>query len=318
MLVGFAYLLGMLTAMELRHLRYYVVVAETLNITKAAQRLHVSQPPLSRQIRDLEEEVGVRLLERGARRLALTAAGRSLLRDARKILALADEAMQRARQAARQRGGELRVGYAPTPTAELLPVALELFQTAEPMGHAVLLDLATDEMIAAVEAKTLDVALIVRPLGARWDRLEFRGLFEFPVGVIVPARHQLAKKSSITLDEAFVEPVVAYIRKGYSDYHSWLNAVLQRVTVKPRVRATADGSASLVAAVVARQGIAFGPPSFETSFGRRIKYVRLSTPVPRLEVGILRRKEKASPLLSSFLHALEAAAKKQGRGKKEE
>ncbi len=308
MLVGFPYLLGILRKMELRHLRYFVAVGEEQSITRAAARLHVSQPPLSRQIRDLEEELGVQLLERGARQVALTAAGKAFFCDARKLLAFAAAAVKRARHAAQKRGSELRIGYSPTPTAELLPAALELFQTAEPVAQTLLLDLATDEMIAAVRAKSLDLAVFARPPGERFERLEFRKLFELPVGIIVPPRHRLVKRRSVSLDEVLTEPIVAFIREGYSDYHGWLASVLRLATVKPRLLAKADGAASLIAAVRSGQGIAFGPRAFEVSFGGRVKYVALSTPVPRLEVGLLMRKEKPGALLASFVCALESAA----------
>ena len=118
--------------MELRHLRYFVAVAEEQNITRAASRLHVSQPPLSRQIRNLEDELGIALFDRDAKAVRLTEAGRVFLAEARIILQRTEEAMERAKDVARGKRGEIHVGYAPSLTVELLPRALKYFRKSNP------------------------------------------------------------------------------------------------------------------------------------------------------------------------------------------
>src|SRR5580765_7874920 len=118
--------------MELRHLRYFVAVAEAENVTRAAMRLHVSQPGLSRQIRDLEEELGFALLERGAKSVRLTAAGRTFLEEAKAVLKRTEEAVQAAKAVATGSGMELDVGYATSPTAKILPPTLRAFQIGMP------------------------------------------------------------------------------------------------------------------------------------------------------------------------------------------
>jgi DNA-binding transcriptional LysR family regulator len=120
--------------MELRHLRYFVAVAETENVSRAALRLHVSQPALSRQIRDLEEEIGFLLLARTAKSVRLTAAGRTFLADARVVLQRVEEAVEAARAVATGQHGELHVGYAPSSTVRILPPALRAFQAAHRGG----------------------------------------------------------------------------------------------------------------------------------------------------------------------------------------
>ena len=122
-------------AVELRHLRYFVAVAEMENVSRAALKLHVSQPALSRQIRDLEDEIGFRLLERTAKSVRLTEAGRAFLNDARALLQHAEEAVTKARAVAKAEPTELPVGYAPTPFAEILPKTLRAFQKAMPNVH---------------------------------------------------------------------------------------------------------------------------------------------------------------------------------------
>src|SRR6266481_8230343 len=128
LLLGLPYRAGMLARMELRHLRYFVAVAEEQNVTRAAARLHVSQPPLSRQIRDLEDELGIALFEHGAKAVRLTEAGRVFLNEARAVLQRVDEAVQTIKAVASGQRGEIHVGYAPSLTVEVLPRTLRFFQ----------------------------------------------------------------------------------------------------------------------------------------------------------------------------------------------
>src|SRR5262252_5587791 len=148
--------------MELRHLRYFVAVAETENVSRAALKLHVSQPGLSRQIRDLEDELGFPLLERSAKSVRLTEAGRVFLVEARAVLQRADEAVQTARAVASGQRGEIHVGYAPSLTVELLPRALRFFQEANPGVRVQLHDLSTREMLRGLRDGKLHLALIIQ------------------------------------------------------------------------------------------------------------------------------------------------------------
>jgi DNA-binding transcriptional LysR family regulator len=133
--------------MELRHLRYFVAVAESLNFTKAAARLRVAQPALSRQIRDLEEELGAPLLERGPRSVRLTEAGAVFQPEAKSVLQRAEAATKAVQAVARGERGEIHVGYAPSPTVELLPCTLHAFQNVAPEVRVTLHDLSSEEML---------------------------------------------------------------------------------------------------------------------------------------------------------------------------
>src|SRR6266545_1810116 len=145
--------------MELRHLRYFLAVADALNFTKAAALLRVAQPALSRRVQDLEDEIGVDLLKRSPRGVVLTAEGKVFLVKTRHILKLADESVEQVRALARGEYGELHVGYAPTPTVEILPPALAAFQKAFPRVKVLLHDLASDELIAGLQNGTLELAV---------------------------------------------------------------------------------------------------------------------------------------------------------------
>jgi len=148
--------------MELRHLRYFVAVAEEQNVTRAAARLHVSQPPLSRQIRDLEDELGVALFNHGAKAVRLTEAGRVFLTEARAALQRVDDAVQMAKAVANGQSGEIHLGYAPSLAVELLPKALRIFQESNPGIRVHLHDLSTQEMLRGLRDGKLHVALLVQ------------------------------------------------------------------------------------------------------------------------------------------------------------
>src|SRR2546422_2007752 len=137
-------------AVELRHLRYFVAVAEMENVSRAALKLHVSQPALSRQIRDLEDELGFLLLERSARSVRLTDAGRAFLSEARAVLQRVEDAVQVARVIATGGSGELHVGYAPSLTARILPQTLRAFQAELPNVRVKLHDFSTEELLAGL------------------------------------------------------------------------------------------------------------------------------------------------------------------------
>src|ERR1700723_128946 len=149
--------------MELRHLRYFVAVAEEENVSRAALKLHVSQPGLSRQIRDLEDEIGFQLFERSAKSLRLTEAGKTFLTEARAILQHADDAVKKARAAMGGTHGEIHVGYAPSLTVQILPSTLRAFQEKFPNVRVALHDLSTEEMLAQLREGKLHVALTVQP-----------------------------------------------------------------------------------------------------------------------------------------------------------
>src|SRR6186713_1145023 len=149
--------------MELRHLRYFVTVAELLNFTKAATRLRVAQPALSRQIRDLEDELGVQLLDRGPRAVRLTGAGATFLDEAKAVLQRSEEAVKAVRAVANGERGEIHVGYAPTPTVELLPCTLHAYQNLAPDVRVTLHDMSSEEMLRGLNEGKLHVCLMVEP-----------------------------------------------------------------------------------------------------------------------------------------------------------
>ena len=295
--------------MELRHLRYFVTVAEEGGITKAASRLNVSQPPLSRQIRDLEDELGAPLFDRSAKQIVLTPAGKLFLKDARAVLQRVDDAVRRVRALPDESAGELRVGYSPTPTTELLPRVLKIFRKRLPKVKVILFDQTCDEMQAGLKARELDVSLVVEPPMKKGGGLVFEPLKEMPIGLMVPNDHPFARRRSVTIEEAIEEPIVGFVREGYPDYHHWLGVVSKHTKRKPRIVVSADGASSLLTAVESGHGVAFGPPAYAIIAGRRAKYVAIKPAAPSIMLGAMMRDGKPAPVLAAFLDSLRLAAK---------
>ena len=272
--------------MELRHLRYFVAVAEAENVSRAALKLHVSQPALSRQIRDLEEELGFLLLERTAKSVRLTDAGRVFLAKSRAVLEGADDAVKAARAIARGNRGELHIGYAPTLTARILPPALRVFQTGMPGVRVKLHDLSTEEMLAGLHEGRLQIAFLVRLRTAVLRGLRFEELMRDPLRLAVAPNHPLARQRVVALADAVREPFIAYSREDYPDYHELLASVFSATKARLRIAEESDGGSSLISAVGAGNGVALMPESLACIAGARLKLLPL-TPAPKpLSIGI--------------------------------
>ncbi len=295
--------------MELRHFRYFVAVAEEENVSRAALKLHVSQPGLSRQIRDLEDEIGFALFKRSAKSLHLTAAGKSFLIEARAVLAHANDAVNKARAVAGGATGEINVGYAPSLTVQILPQALRAFQEKFPGVRVALHDLTTEEMLARLGEKKLQVALTVRPPAKLLRGLNCEDLARYEMCVAVAPKHPLAKSKFISLEQISREPLIAYSRKEYPEYHSHLATLFTPFGRKPNVVSEHDGITSLIADVEVGRGFALVPSSVACMAGPRLKLLALRPALPPILVVAVWRKEPESELVKFFIAAARPPAK---------
>ncbi len=288
--------------MELRHLRYFVAVAEMENVSRAAmQRLHVSQPSLSRQIRDLEEEIGVQLLERTAKSVKLTEAGRAFLDEARAILKHADDAVANARAIAGKAESELHIGDWPLATGRIMPSLLRAFQQAMPKVRVKLHDWPVEKNIAGVRDGRLHLAILVPPLKANaLEELRFEELVKVRVCLAVGCDHPFAQRRSVSLADAAREPFIGLMPEEYPRYEEYLAAIFARVNEKPRVVEEHDGWSGVFSAVSAGGGVAITSDAFSDTFGDRVKCVRLTPEPKRVAIGIITRRGKLSPAAEKF------------------
>jgi DNA-binding transcriptional LysR family regulator len=294
---------------ELRHLRYFVAVAEMENVSRAAtQTLHVAQPSLSRQIRDLEDEVGVQLLERTAKSVRLTDAGRAFLEESRAILKQADEAMLKARAVAGKLETELRVGDWPLATGRIMPTLLRAYQQAMPTVHVKLHDWTVDKNITGVRDGRLQLAMILVPVkGNPLAELRLQELASVRVCLVVACNHPFAKKKSVSLAEAAHEPFIGLIRELYPRYHEYVAAIFAPVNEKPRIVEEHDGWAGVFSSVAAGTGVAISSDAFSYAFGDRVKCLRLTPEPKRVVIGIITRKEKLSRAAEKFCQCAKEA-----------
>ncbi len=274
--------------MELRHLRYFLAVGEALNFTKAAAQLRVAQPALSRQVQDLEDEIGVDLLRRSPRGVTLTAEGKLFLEEVRELLKRADESVEKVRALARGEYGELHVGYAPSPTVEILPPALTAFQKAVPRVKVLLHDFSSDELITGLRDASLELAIMVEPIGEQTAGIEFELLLTYPLCVALTAAHPFARLKSITLEQLAAEPLVGLRRKDYPESYDGLNRIFAAIPTKPRIAVECDSASSLITEVEAGRGITLATTIFKLVAGKRLIYRPLTGTAEALAVGIAR------------------------------
>jgi DNA-binding transcriptional LysR family regulator len=263
--------------MELRHLRYFVAVAQEENVSRAALKLHISQPALSRQMRDLEEDLGVILLERTAKSVRLSEAGRAFLPEAKAILERAEEGRKAVRDFAGAAG--LNIGYAPTLTVRFLPPALRAFQKERPSVRVKLHDLSSEEMLAGLRAGKLQLALMVRPRAARLRGLRFEGLVRDRMCLAVALNDPLAKQEAAKLEALVSQPLVGYSREDYPEYHELVKAIFSKSRLKPHFVVEHDSVSSLITAVEAGVGVALVPESLNCLAGPRLRLMPI-TPTP--------------------------------------
>ena len=241
--------------MELRHLRYFVAVAEALNFTKAAAKLHLAQPSLTRQIHNLEEELGVRLLSRSKTHVALTEEGRSFLDDARRILALATESILAVQRLSRGETGQLNIAYLPNFDFGLLPETLRAFRQAFPHIALNLFDMTPAEQLRALEARKIDLGFVGLPPPATVGGVQWESIARHRTIVVLPAKHPLARKRHVNLRELETMFFVGMSEKTHPGFREWLNQTCQEAGFTPRVLQDADLEPALMTFVAEGLGV---------------------------------------------------------------
>jgi len=240
-------------------------------------------------VQDLENEIGVDLLRRGPRGVTLTAEGKLFLEEVRELLKRADESVEKVRALARGEYGELHIGYAPSPTVEILPPALAAFQKAVPRVKVLLHDLSSDELIAGLQNATLELAVMVRqPVGDETAGIQFELLRTYPLCVAMTATHPFARLKSITLEKLAAEPLVGLRRKDYPEYSRILDRLFAPIRATPRIAVECDSASSLITEVEAGHGVALSSTVFKLVAGKRLLYRPLTGTTEVASVGIAR------------------------------
>ncbi len=298
--------------MELRHLRYFIAVAVAENVSRAAGQLHLSQPALSRQVRDLEAELGCALFTRGAKSLRLTPAGRAFLPEARAVLARAEAAVRAAQAVAGGTEGELDIGFALSPTVRLVPPALRAFQAERPHIRVRLHDWSTVEMLAGLRDGRLQLAFLVGCDPALRTGLKFVELTRLALRLAVGPKHPLARRRSVPIGEVARYPLLVFNRKDYPDYQGLLAGLFPLGAPAPRVAEEHDSVAGMLTAVEAGGGVAVLPESVACVAGPRVRLKPLTPEPAPLVVGAAWREEDFPPMARHFLECARATAAAEG------
>jgi DNA-binding transcriptional LysR family regulator len=284
--------------MELRQLRYYVAVAEELHFRRAAARLHMSQPPLSQQIRQLEEELGCLLLSRTRRRVELTPAGEAFLRDARAILAELDGAVATARRIDAGQTGRLRIGFVGSALVSLLPGIVQRFRAARPNVEVELRERSTIEQVDGLTRGLVDVGLV--PLPVEEDGLHAEILLRERTIAALPAGHPLARLGRVPLARLAAEPFVMFPRAQAPGFHDRLIASLTATGSPPRIVQNAAEMQTIVGLVATGIGVSLVPASVEHLALQGVAY-RPVTGGPVVELAAITRAAEDSPVVHAFL-----------------
>ena len=292
--------------MELRHLRYFIAVALEENITRAAERLRVSQPALSRQIRDLEDELGFELLERTAKSVALTEAGRVFLEEASSVIDRLEEGIRVAKSVAKEGSDEIHVGYAPSLTVKILPPTIRAFQAERPKVKVKLHDLSSEEMVAGLRSGSLDFIFIGKRSVDRVGDVQFIGLKQERIKLAVPVGHELGIAGTAAIESLGSCSLHGFSRSEYPEYGELIDEVFADVATKPKLVEEHESGASLVAAVEAGLGVAIVTESIACVAGGRIQLIDLEPSPSQLTVGIAWTKARLSSAETSFLEKAKA------------
>jgi DNA-binding transcriptional LysR family regulator len=289
--------------MELRHLRYFVGVAEELNFTRAARRLRVAQPALSRQIQQLEDEVGVKLFDRNHRSVALTAAGKALLEESRAVLAQTQRAIEVAQNTGRIAAGHLNIGYVWGLFHSLVPGHLAAFRTQHPQVTVNLLDITATAQAEALISGELDVGFIGFAYEADAARLAKKCIGTCDFIATLPENHPASRKGKVPLAALASDFFIAISKATYPGAARYIHDSCERAGFRPRILHIADRGFTIPGLVAANCGVALVPEPLRALPHPGVVFRPLEDP-PRGELFVAWNKSRRSVLRDKFIAAL--------------
>lgn len=300
--------------MELRHLRYFVAVAEELHFGRAARRLHIAQPPLSRQIRDLERELDTPLFERSARGVQLTHAGVAFLPEARLVLSQAERAQRTAQRAARGETGRLRVGFVEGATLSgILPDVLSFFRMHLPSIGLSLFEMNSAQQADALREGRIDLGVLSSPPldAARWLQSEL--VYEERLVAAMPDSHRLAAKRRIALRDLTTDAFILRPRSADPASYDDILARCRAAQFSPAVTQEATGWHTIVGLVSSGVGVSFVPESLAQLQRPGVVYRPVRDLGVNVELTVVWRHGERSPVRERFVITLRAVARARRR-----
>jgi DNA-binding transcriptional LysR family regulator len=298
---------------EYRHIRFFIAVAEDLSFTRAATRLRVAQPHLSREIRRLEQALEVPLFARDRRRVTLTAGGSAFLERARCILAETAEAVRTAQRANRGETGRLRVGFSSSAGFGLLPDAVRRFRLERPDIELVLTEFNSDEQPDLLRMSALDASLLYPPHRPE-QGLDTETLIVDPLVAALPEGHRLAKQRQVALGALATEPWVFFRRAVASRLYDEILRACGKAGFTPRIVQEARKLSTIASLAASGLGVSLVPITLTRLRLPRMVCRPLAAPVPQVPLAIMWRRHDPNPALAPFLAIIRSEARRFMRG----
>jgi len=292
--------------MEFRHLRYFVAVAEELHFGRAARSLGMAQPPLSQQIRRLEQELGVQLLYRTKRCVQLTEPGRAFLDEARLTLSQLNHAVEVAQRASRGEFGRLAIGFLGAATYSLLPAFLKVFRDRFPGVEIELQELKTLELIQSLRQRRIHVGLVRMPVHD--DLLMVEPILLENLVVALPEHHLLARKARIAFRDLAGEAFLLPPRQLAPAFYDQVTGLCRRAGFSLRVGAEASELQTILNLVAAGMGVTLVTESVTQMGSRGVVFKRLPEPAPTIEIAQAWCRDDRSEILHAFLDVVRETA----------
>ena len=292
--------------MELRHLRYFVVVAEELHFGRAAERLQMAQPPLSQQIRQLEKELGFELFRRTKRSVELTEAGAVFLREARRLLRQLEQAVELGRRTSRGETGKLVVGFVSSAAYNVLPPMLQAFRSRFGDIDLSLRELTTDQQVQRLREGRMDVGFMRPPVED--EAFSQMTIFGEPLVVALPEHHALGRQAAIALGSLAGEPFILFPRPLAPGLYDQIISLCQQADFSPNVVQEAIQMQTIVSLVAAGMGVALVPASLQNLQRTGVIYRPVAEPTPKATIALVWRTHDTSPTVQRFLEVVRAIA----------
>ena len=287
---------------ELRHLRYFVAVAEELHFGRAAMRLHMAQPPLSQQIKQLEAELGFKLFYRTKRSVRLSEAGLVFLAETRRLFRQLDQAVEAGRQASRGESGQLVIGFVSSAAYNVLPELLRAFRAEAPEVQLELHELPTNEQLVWLRAGKIDLGLLRPPVEDK--ALHQRIIIREPMVVALPEAHPLAQQPQIRWLDLANQLFILFPRPLSPHAYDQIISFCQQAGFSPNVVQEAMQMQTIVSLVAGGIGLSIVPVSLENMQRTGVVYRRLAEPIPYAEVAVVWRQDD-SVTVQRFLKTLD-------------
>ena len=296
--------------MELRHQRYFVTAAEELNFSRAAARLRVSQPPLSRQIRNLEDEIGAPLFDRGKRKLQLTPAGDLFLREAKEILAQSERAVRLTRAVGKGKSGELTIGFLSPLGGIFLPPALRTLLQRYPLVDVSVVEMAPRKQLDALLAHRIDLG-IVPAMEARFEKeLAVEPVAKVALLAALPPGHRLTALRKVSLRELANEPLVVFKRSSAPALHDWIRDLCRAKGFEPKIGRQCDQAQAILDTVASGIGASIVPAPFQR-YRCEVAFRPLAPMPPKAELCMAWRRRDTSEVLGALRTILQRTFKEQ-------